>query len=217
MKGGIEMRNVAAASGKRLLPDRRFGPVRRERAAGGAQRLAGVSFIEVLVALVIISVGLLGIAKMQALAISSTRTAGVRSLIAVEAASLAASMQANPIYWAQVAGATTTFTASVNGATVASSDASMATSNTNCAATSCVGASPQATGAPMAAYDLSQWGLALQGVVPSATGTVACSGSPVTCIIGVTWQETYTGMNAATQLTTAAQTATQYYDLVVQP
>ena len=185
--------------------------------AGRRGDAAGVSFIEVLVALVIISVGLLGIAKMQALAISSTRTSGVRSLIAVEAESLAASMQANPIYWAQVAGATTTFTATVNGATVSSSDAAMAASNINCAATSCIGTSPQATGAPMAAYDLSQWGLALQGLAPSATGSIACSGVPVTCLIGVTWQETYTGMNAATQLTTAAQTATQYYDMVVQP
>ena len=211
------MRDVATGGRERLLPDRRFGAVRRDPAAGRAQRMAGVSFIEVLVALIIISVGLLGIAKMQALAISSTRTSGVRSLIAVEAESLAAAMQANRIYWAQVAGATTTFTATVNGATIAASDASMATSNTNCAAASCIGASPQATGAPMAAYDLAQWGMALQGVVPSATGSVACSGSPVTCTIGVTWQETYTGMNAATQLTTAAQTATQYYDLVVQP
>ncbi len=207
------MREVVTADIKPFPPDW------RSRSWGGARRMVGVSFIEVLVALVIISVGLLGIAKMQALAISSTRTSGVRSLIAVEAESLAASMQANRIYWAQVAGAATTFTATVNGTTVTSSDATMAAaaSTANCTTASCIGASPQATGAPMAAYDLSQWGQALQGVVPSATGTVACSGSPVTCTIDVTWQETYTGMNAATQMTTAAQTATQYYDLVVQP
>lgn len=187
----------------------------------GSRRMSGVSFIEVLVALIIIAVGLLGIAKMQALAISSTRTSGVRSLIAVEAESLEAAMDANPAYWSQVAGTTTTFTASVDGATVTSSDSTMASSTANCTTTTCIGASPQATGAPMAAYDLSQWGLALQNVVPAATGSVACSGSPVTCTIGVTWQETYTGMNAATQfaanVAATATPTTQYYDLVVQP
>ena len=211
------MRDVGSASMAPVPPNRRLNGGGRDRASEGAWCMTGVSFIEVLVALVIISVGLLGIAKMQALAISSTRTSGVRSLIAVEGESLAAAMEANSVYWAQVAGPVTTFTATVNGATVSSSDSTMAASTTNCTLASCVGASPQATGAPMAAYDLAQWGLALQNVVPTATGSVACSGSPVTCTIGVTWQETYTGMNAATQFTAAAQTVTQYYDLVVQP
>jgi len=59
----------------------------------------GFSLLEVLVALVIIGVGMLGIAKIQALAYASTGTASERSLAAIEAASLAASMRANRGYW----------------------------------------------------------------------------------------------------------------------
>ena len=43
-------------------------------------REGGFSLIEVMVALIIVSVGLLGIAKMQALAYASTGIAGKRSL-----------------------------------------------------------------------------------------------------------------------------------------
>ena len=59
----------------------------------------GFSLIEVLVALVVVSIGLLGIAKMQAIAYSSTGVASKRSLAAIEAASLASSMHANRAYW----------------------------------------------------------------------------------------------------------------------
>jgi type IV pilus assembly protein PilV len=69
--------------------------------AGPAYRRArGFSLMEVMVALVVSTVGLLGLAKMEALALSSTSVAGSRSLAAIEAASLAAAMHANPGYWA---------------------------------------------------------------------------------------------------------------------
>src|SRR5579871_1527755 len=61
---------------------------------------AGFSLIEVMVALIVLSVGLLGIARMQTLALSSTNVASKRSLAAIEAASLAASMHENRGYWA---------------------------------------------------------------------------------------------------------------------
>ena len=62
-------------------------------------RARGFSLIEVMVALIIIAVGMLGIAKMQALALSTTESSGTRSLVAIEAASLAASMHADRDYW----------------------------------------------------------------------------------------------------------------------
>jgi type IV pilus assembly protein PilV len=171
----------------------------------------GVSLIEVLVALVIISIGLLGIAKMQALAIASTRGSSTRSLIAIEAASLASAMHANRLYWGSVANVATTFSASVsNAAITASSDAALTTQTANCATTTCVGV-------PMAAYDLSAWGATLQNVMNGSTGTVYCSGAPVACTITVTWQENMVGMNTATQYTGAAQTQQLSYALLVQP
>src|SRR5258708_27544807 len=61
-------------------------------------RAHGFTLIEVMVALVITAIGLLGIAKIQALAYASTGSAGLRSLVALQASSLAASMHANRNY-----------------------------------------------------------------------------------------------------------------------
>src|SRR5262249_61998101 len=69
-------------------------------------RAGGFSLVEVMVAVVIICVGLLGIAKMQALALSSTTTSRLRALAAIQAAGLASAMHSNREYWAGAAGAT---------------------------------------------------------------------------------------------------------------
>ena len=60
----------------------------------------GFTLLEVMVSLVVTSIGLLGIAKLQALAYASTGSASVRSLVALQAAGLAASMHADRGYWA---------------------------------------------------------------------------------------------------------------------
>ena len=60
----------------------------------------GFTLLEVMISLIITSIGLLGIAKIHALAYSSTATAGVRSLVALQTAGLASSMHANRGYWA---------------------------------------------------------------------------------------------------------------------
>jgi len=182
-------------------------------------RNKGVTLIEVLIALVITAIGLLGIAKMQALAISSTRISTVRSLFAIEAASLASSMHSNRVYWTQVGIGVPTFQASVTGGAITNaSDVALLTAMpdwpTHCATTVCVGA-------PMAEYDLLNWGAALQNVMATATGTVECAGTPATCTISVNWTETYVGLNTATQYTSnqGAQPAPTpvSYSLVVQP
>ena len=68
---------------------------------GRAGREAGFSMLEVLVTLVVVATGLLGFAKMQAAAVSNTQIARVRSLIALQASSLASSMYSNRHYWSQ--------------------------------------------------------------------------------------------------------------------
>ncbi|HXY06155.1 MAG TPA: type IV pilus modification protein PilV [Burkholderiaceae bacterium] len=179
----------------------------------------GASLIEVLIALVIVTVGLLGIAKMQALAIASTRVSTVRSLFAIEAASLASSMHSNRVYWTQVGSGVPTFQAGLNGALLTiSTDNNLLNAMpdwpTHCITNVCVGA-------PMAEYDLLNWGAALQSVMPTATGSIDCAGVPATCTITVNWTETYVGMNASTQYATnqgQAPAATPVsYSLVVQP
>jgi Tfp pilus assembly protein PilV len=91
----------------------------------------------------------LGIAKMQALAFSSTGVASKRSLAAIQAASLASSMHANRAYWSAggVAPATTTIT---GGVVTASTDPALLTPF-DCTSTGPLPCTPQ----QVAAYDLS--------------------------------------------------------------
>src|SRR6202035_292810 len=110
----------------------------------------GFSLIEVLVALVVVSVALLGIAKMQAIAYSSTGVASKRSLAAIEAASLASSMHANRAYWS-VPG-TAALNTTVNGIAIASSDPGLAAGG-NCT----VGGTIPCTPNQLAAYDMQSW------------------------------------------------------------
>ena len=77
------------------------------------QRIQGFSLVEVMVAVVVICVGLLGIAKMQAMALSNTNMSRQRSLAAIEAASIAASMHSNRQYWALAI--VTPFSVSISG------------------------------------------------------------------------------------------------------
>lgn len=180
-----------------------------------APRSRGVSLLEVLIALVVISIGMLGIAKMQALAIASTRVSSMRSLIAIEASSLASAMHANSVYWSAppVASAAATFevdvTSGATGGTITkSSDSALQAGSTDCTSATCVGA-------PMAEYDLQQWGTALFNVMPTSTGSVICSGLPPACTITVNWTESYVAMNAATKYVNGTQQ--QSYTLMVQP
>ena len=64
-------------------------------------RASGFSLMEVMVAVIIICVGLLGIAKMQSLSLSNTTVSRQRAVAAFEAASMASAIHANRDYWSQ--------------------------------------------------------------------------------------------------------------------
>jgi type IV pilus assembly protein PilV len=173
----------------------------------------GFSLIEVLVALVIIGVGMLGIAKIQALAYSSTATASLRSLAAIEASSLAAAMRANQNYWTVAAVAAPQTITVVNGGVTASTDATLIGTNAAC------GAATFGSPAALAAYDVQCWAQSINTLLPGATATITCSPNvtatyPVGCSIQVTWLERYTGINAQSQGTTMASPV---YTLYVEP
>lgn len=163
---------------------------------------SGFSLIEVMVALIVTSIGLLGLAKMESLALSSTSVASSRSLAAIQAASLAASMHANPGYWASgLAPATTTVNASNNFSTAGAC--------TTAGTTAC---------APnlMSQYDLQQWAAALNAVLPGYTALITCSttGFPVTCTIQINWAENAVAANTSQTNMTLTQPT---YTLFVQP
>ena len=175
----------------------------------------GFSLIEVMAALIIISVGLLGIAKMQALALASTGTARLRSLAAIEAASLAAAMHIDRAYWANVG----TKTVTVTGTTIPDS--------TLGAVQSCTGSGgtrpTPCTAAQMAAEDLQLWAKSAQAVLPNDSATITCNQTgvvPVTCTIQIQWAEHIVNSNnqeATTANVTAVTSSSTSYTLSVEP
>ena len=138
------------------------------RAAGAA----GFSLVEVMVSLVVISAGLLGIAKMQALALSSTNVASMRSLAAIEAASLASTMHENRAYWAStLPAANGAITIAVTGPTktpvVTATEATLSAAVT--AGLVCTSAGGACNSAQLAAFDLSEWSTALHALYVNKT------------------------------------------------
>jgi type IV pilus assembly protein PilV len=185
-------------------------------------RMHGFSLIEVMVALIIIAVGMLGIAKMQALALSTTGSSGVRSLVAIEAASLAASMHSNRDYWVSGPPPTqttvTVATTGLNTTSVSVTPAALAGAP-SCGITSACTTTAQKQ--QIAAYDVQQWGIALAQVVPAAQAVINCNitTSPLSCTIQITWQENVTGTNNATAAAGSAAGAlnSPQYTLYVEP
>ncbi|HEY1725268.1 MAG TPA: type IV pilus modification protein PilV [Steroidobacteraceae bacterium] len=176
---------------------------------------AGFSLVEVMVALIIISIGLLGIAKLQAVALSSTGTAGKRGLAAIEAASMASAMHTDRAYWsANTAPTSTTLT----GAVVSAATDAGLMAPVDCT----VAGNRPCTTVRMAAYDLSTIATSLQTILPGYTGTIACNQTvappPVVCTITLTWIESAVASNSqGVQTGAAAAFQTPTYTLYVEP
>jgi type IV pilus assembly protein PilV len=166
--------------------------------------MRGFSLVEVMVAVVVICVGLLGIAKMQALALSNSNTSRLRSLAAIEAAGLAAAMHSNREYWAGSTGAAPPATINVNALLnpqIQSSDAALQAAagvdlaeaignNASLIVNPCVGTNngnptpcgalgdPASPGLPLAAFDLARWTASLNVLLPSPQSTITCGTVP---------------------------------------
>jgi type IV pilus assembly protein PilV len=173
------------------------------------RRSAGFSLVEVMVTGAVVSIGLLGIAKMTAAAVSNTQVARVRSLVALQADSLVGAMHGNRGFWA--AGlAPASFSAS--GTTVVDST-DVLTQEADCASGTC-------TPAQLAASDVQHWARNLNAQFPSYAAAVSCTTSvatPISCTITVTWSEKYIAINRSTAAATTSQTATQRFSLHVEP
>jgi type IV pilus assembly protein PilV len=205
------------------------------------QEQRGFSIIEVMVALIVIVVGLLGLAKMQALALSNMNTSRMQALAAIEAASLASAMHSNRAYWASsTVPATTTVT--LNPVVITSTDSNLATTATTdytggatglaaCVGTSGGGAKCAAPGT-LAGYDLANWVNDLAQILPTSNAIISCtsvSGSPPACTINIRWNERvvsitqqaaqYQATVSSTAVATAgSQTFQQpYFFLYVEP
>ena len=178
----------------------------------------GFTLLEVMVALFVLSVGLLGVVKLEALAYASTNVAAKRSIAALEAASLAASMHVNRGYWTtpDPSGATIVVTpATVSVTAGAPLLAGLGTGAQNCRSTA-IPCQPL----NMALYDLQQWaaptgavGSALQAISPNVRATINCgTATPISCMINIQWSENTVNMSAQETGTLAGPSYTLYVE-----
>ncbi len=127
---------------------------------------AGFTLIEVLIAMLVLAVGLLGLAGMQAASLKNNQSAYNRSRATQLAYDLADRMRAN------VAGKAT-YTAVLPSSATAQTD--------------CLTVSTTCTVADMAQNDLFEWNSAVNISLPSGIGTISVSGSIYT--IRITWDD----------------------------
>jgi type IV pilus assembly protein PilV len=197
----------------------------------------GFTLVEVMVALIIIAIGMLGIAKMEGLALSSTGASRSRALASIEASSLASAMQANRSYWSlagslpgtinvtTAAGAVTTLTATsatLQTALTAAGGTTCGGMGTNLLSCYCTtGQAAPCTTVNLAGSDLYDWAQSLAGFLPNATASVTCVSTdlPVDCTIAITWNENTVAMNTqeATNSTNNGSTVPVSYSLYVVP
>jgi type IV pilus assembly protein PilV len=186
-----------------------------------AVRSAGFTLVEVMVAVVVICVGLLGVAKLEALAMSNMSTSRLRSLAAIEAASLAASMHSNRNYWASTPPTTVTINPTA-APIIQSSDGVMAAQATGdmAAPLVCVGTNNGASMCQplnLAASDLARWTTTIQGLLPNPVATISCppvvNNTPTACTIQITWSETAVSVNAQEVTDQVANAANSTFEL----
>lgn len=128
------------------------------------RRSGGVSLIEVLVALVILSVGVLGLSRLQATQLRANNAAYLRTQAAIQAYDMADRMRANQA-----------------GVEAGSYDAIAGIpTNPECIDTGC-------TTAEIADYDAWEWNTQNARVLPNGVGTVAVAGDVYT--ITIAWDQ----------------------------
>jgi type IV pilus assembly protein PilV len=158
------------------------------RAAG--LRVAGLTLIETLVALVILSVGLLGIAALHVESVKSARSAMLRTKAVALASDMAEKMRANRA--AAVAGQYI----------IGEGDAG---TNRNCADDDDGVATVACTPLQMAEHDIWLWKRRIanpqSGLPGDAVATIASDGAPVpTFTITIAWEETDAAQAIALQV-----------------
>ncbi len=137
-------------------------------------RQTGYSLIEVLIAIVVTSIGLLGLAAMQATGLRNNHSAYNRSQATVLAYDIADRMRANTAL--EVAYGTFTNTGAIDNYLTRFMTHTEATIQEGCeTATGC-------TIAQMAENDLASWNTALTTAIPSATATITCADEEV-CLV----------------------------------
>lgn len=126
------------------------------RISGGRRQQGGFTLIEVLVSALLLSIGLVGLAGLQAASLSNNQNSFMRSQVTALAYDLADRMRSN-----------------VAGANALAYDPLDAALTSGCASTS--GCTP----AEMAQHDLAEWNAAIATYLPMGQGWVCIDSTPV--------------------------------------
>jgi type IV pilus assembly protein PilV len=199
----------------------------RRRGSARAPGSRGFSLIEVMIAVLVVSLGLLGVAKLEAVSYSSTTVANKRSLAAFEAASLAATMHVNRGYWTNTDPAGANITLQGTAFTVVAGAANLAASLGTVVPAipgpgTCTSPTTPCAVTDLAAYDLMNWAASLNAALPNETATIACGAlTPISCTITINWGESSVATNSAEAAQQAADPTAAFetptYTLYVQP
>lgn len=127
----------------------------------------GFSLLEVLISVVVLSVGLLGIAGLQVTGLRFAHAANLHYTASSQANDMADRMRANRVGVA--AGAY-------------NSISTISATNPGCISTGC-------TPAQIASVDVAEWGASLSTLLPSGTGSVTGTGAGSVFTITVSWSE----------------------------
>jgi len=132
--------------------------------------ITGFTLVEVMVALAVVSIGMLGIASLYTQTLGAARTAQYRSQAVNLLADMADRIRANRIGGAAYAGAP---------------------ANNNCGLTGGASCSP----AELAAYDLFTWGESVEALLPGGNWSVSrtLATAPPTYTVTVEWEEVGSG------------------------
>ena len=191
---------------------------------------AGFTLIELLVTMLIVTIGLLGLAKLQAAAVSNTSVARTRALMTYQAESLAGMMRANRAFWVTTgAGPFPSFNVSTAGAATDSSSSSSSLMSKLGSTGTCV--SVTCTPAQLAWDDMYTWAAKFNNglstsAFPGASAAIscvsaaggACAASPATphsYDITLTWQQKLVAVNRSTVNSSMTQPVTMV--MHVQP
>lgn len=171
---------------------------------------AGFTLVELMITVLIVTIGLLGLAKLQATAVANTSISRTRALMTYQAESLAGMMRANKAFWV-TSGPTATYPwFKVDAAGKATDQGSMVAPPSG----TCVDAA-NCTAANLAYDDMYTWAKAFNDGTPTsafmgaqasivcvpASGVGACGANPATphgYDITLTWDQKQVAVNRST-------------------
>lgn len=170
------------------------------RSTGARESMSGFTLVEVMVAVLIISIGMLGVARLVLAAVTANDSAYFRTQAAAFAYSILDQMRANRAAASTSPGYKVSYsTYSAPGATVGSN---------------CLGPGNNCSPTAMAQYDLYEWQQQLSAALPGGQGQIimnfpAGSGQ-VTATITVKWDDTlaYWNFGGSKTVPTTTQTFT---------